>query len=71
MRALLCVCVSAARRGTGPRHLESFSENVECGRKGMCTQIKRKKVKEKQSGERGWRAREIDTDRQREQGQEE
>ena len=62
----VCVCVVAvlpAQGGTGPRHLESFSENFECGRRGMCAQIKEKeKVKEKYSKARGWRVREIDTD---------
>lgn len=32
----------------------------------MCTQIKERKVKEKQSKERGWRVLEIDTDIDRE-----
>lgn len=65
----MCVYVVAvlpAQGGTGPRHLESFSENFECGRRGMCAQIKERKVKEKQSKERGWRVQEIDTDIDRE-----
>ena len=69
----ICVCVCAylvavlpARGGTGPRHLESFSENFECGRRGMCAQIKERKVNKKQSKERGWRVQEIDRYRQRE-----
>jgi len=53
------VAVLPAQGGMGPRHLESFSENFECGRRGMCAQIKERKVKEKQSKERGWRVREI------------
>lgn len=60
------VAVLPAQGGTGPRHLESFSENFECGRRGMCAQIKERNVKEKQSKERGWRVRQIDTDIDRE-----
>lgn len=66
--AYVCVFVVAvlpAQGGTGPRHLESFSENFKCGRRGMCAQIKERKVKEKYSKERGWRVREIDTHRYR------
>lgn len=66
--AYVCVFVVAVlpvQGGTGPRHLESFSENFKCGRRGMCAQIKERKVKEKYSKERGWRVREIDTHRYR------
>lgn len=68
----MCVFVVAVlpvQGGTGPRHLESFSENFKCGRRGMCAQIKERKVKEKYSKERGWRVREIDTHRYRQGGQ--
>lgn len=70
--AYVCVFVVAVlpvQGGTGPRHLESFSENFKCGRRGMCAQIKERKVKEKYSKERGWRVREIDTHRYRQGGQ--
>lgn len=66
MVLLFLVAVLRAQGCTGPKHLESFSENFECGRSGMCAQIKERKVKEKQSKERGWRVREIDTDKDRE-----
>lgn len=56
-----CVCVcggcAACSGRHGARHLESFSENFKCGRRGMCAQIKERKVKEKYSRERGWRVR--------------
>src|SRR4029434_2727447 len=35
-----CVCLQSAHRGMGPRHLESFSEYVEC----VCVCVKDERV---------------------------